>query len=181
MTRVAVVGLGNVLVGDDAFGPYVVRLFDARYSAGAGVETLDLGTPGLDLAPHLEGLDAVIVVDTVSAEEEPGTIKLYRKDELLSRPSPPRTNPHQPGVKETLLRLEVEGSAPADVLLVGVVPEAVDTGVGMTSPVRGSAEAAMDAIREELARLGHDATRRLPEREPDIWWERRRAADEAIN
>jgi hydrogenase maturation protease len=179
MTKVAVVGLGNVLVGDDAFGPYVVRLFEARFDAGTEVEVMDLGTPGLDLAPHLEGLEALIVVDTVSAEGDPGMVKLYRKDELLSRPSPPRTNPHQPGVKETLLRLEVEGAAPEDVLLIGVVPGAVETGVGMTTPVREAAEAVLEAIGAELGRLGYDLEPRRPAREPDIWWERRRASQPA--
>ena len=174
MSKAAVVGLGNVLVGDDAFGPYVVRLFEARYDA-PDVEAMDLGTPGLDLAPHLEGLRALIVVDTVSSDGDPGTLRLYRKDALLSRPSPPRTNPHQPGVKETLLRLEVEESAPADVLLVGVVPEATEAGVGMSEAVRAAADAALAAVVEELDRLGYPATPREPEVEPDIWWERRRA------
>lgn len=175
MNKAAVVGLGNVLVGDDAFGPYVVRLFEARYDAGPEVEALDLGTPGLDLAPHLEGLSALIVVDTVSSDGAPGTLKLYTKEQLLSRPSPPRTNPHQPGVKETLLRLEVEDSAPGSVLLVGAVPEATEMGVGLTDALRSAAEGALETVVEELQRLGYPVALREPELEPDIWWERRRA------
>ncbi|MEJ2504166.1 MAG: hydrogenase maturation protease [Gemmatimonadota bacterium] len=175
MTRVAVVGLGNVLVGDDAFGPYVVRQFDARYDAGPDVEVADLGTPGLDLAPHIEGRTALIVVDTVSADGAPGVVKRYRKDDLLARPAPPRTNPHQPGVKETLLRLEVDDAAPADVLLVGVVPEATETGVGLSDAVRGATEEALAAIVAELERLGHPVAPRDPPARPDIWWERGRA------
>lgn len=175
MSAVSVVGLGNVLVGDDAFGPYVVRLFEARYDVGPNVEIADLGTPGLDLAPHIEGRRALIVVDTVSSDGAPGTVKLYTKAELLSRPSPPRTNPHQPGVKETLLRLEVDDSAPSDVLLVGVVPEATETGVGLSDAVRAAAAGAMEAIVEELRRLGEAVTERQPSGDPDIWWERGRA------
>lgn len=179
MTNVAVVGLGNVLVEDDAFGPYVVRLFEARYDAGPEVLAVDLGTPGLDLAPHLEGLKALIVVDTVNSAGVPGTLKLYDKDHLLSRPAPPRTNPHQPGVKETLLRLEVENAAPSDVLLVGVVPESTETGVGMNDSVRAAAEDALAAIVEEIERLGYPVRTRDPQAEPDIWWERPRKDVEA--
>jgi hydrogenase maturation protease len=174
MPKVAVVGLGNVLIGDDAFGPYVVRLFEARYEAGSDVVALDLGTPGLDLAPHLEGLEALIVVDTVSSDGPPGTLELYGKDDLLSRPAPRPTDPHQPGVKETLLRLEMEDAAPSDVLLVGVVPGATETGVGMTPPVRKAAEAALEAVLGELERLGYRVSDRTPPGDPDIWWERRR-------
>ena len=172
--NVAVVGLGNILVGDDAFGPYVVRQFDALYDVDAGVRVLDLGTPGLDLAPHLEGVDALIVVDTVSVDAPPGSIRTYRKDALLAKPTPSRTNPHQPGVKETLLMLELEGEAPSEVLLLGVVPENVETGVGMSRALRDVVPAVLDRLAEEIARLGHSATRREVPRDPDIWWERPR-------
>jgi len=174
MTHVAVVGLGNILVGDDAFGPYVVRLFDALYDVDDDVRILDLGTPGLDLAPHLEGVDALIVVDTVSADAPPGSIRTYRKDELLAKPPPQRTNPHQPGVKETILTLELEGEAPTEVLLVGVVPENVETGVGMTATLMDVVPTIMDRLAEELDRIGHTAVRREVPRDPDIWWERPR-------
>lgn len=176
MTKVAVVGLGNILVGDDAFGPYAVRQFDARYDVDHDVDVQDLGTPGLDLAPHLDGLDALIVVDTVSSDAPPGTLRLYRKAELLAKPTPSRTNPHQPGVKETLLMLELEGEAPAEVLLVGVVPERMETGVGLSDALRNAVPRALEQVAEELARLGHPAAPREVARDPDIWWERPRRA-----
>jgi hydrogenase maturation protease len=174
MTQIAVVGLGNILVGDDAFGPYAVRQFDALYDVDDQVEILDLGTPGLDLAPHLEGVDALIVLDTVSADAPPGSIRTYRKDDLLAKPPPQRTNPHQPGVKETLLTLELESEAPEEVLLLGVVPENVETGVGMTDTLRSALPHVLEALADELERLGHPATRREVPRDPDIWWERPR-------
>lgn len=175
MTKsVAVIGLGNILVGDDAFGPFAVRQFGALYDVDDAVRVLDLGTPGLDLAPHLEGVDALIVLDTVSADASPGSIRTYHKDDLLAKPPPQRTNPHQPGVKETILTLELEGEAPEDVLLIGVVPENVATGVGMTAVVRDAVSAALDRLAKELDRLGHAAVRREVPRDPDIWWERPR-------
>ena len=171
------VGLGNILVGDDAFGPYAVRQFGARYDVDDDVQVLDLGTPGLDLAPHLDGLDALIVVDTVSVDAPPGTIRTYTKDQLLAKPTPSRTNPHQPGVKETLLMLELEGEAPDEVLLVGVVPGKVETGVGMTHALRDAVAPALERVAAELERLGHPAVRREVPRDPDIWWERPRRAN----
>ncbi len=171
--KTAVVGLGNVLLGDDAFGPYVVRLFQSRYDTG-DVDIVDLGTPGLDLAPHLEGLEALVVVDTISAGGPPGTVRMYRKDELLAQPAPIRTNPHQPGVKETLMLLDLEGGGPSEVLLIGAVPDRVDTGVGLSPALRDAVYAVMDLVVEELTRLGHPPALRPAPGDPEIWWERPR-------
>ena len=43
--RVGVVGLGNVLMGDDAFGPYVIEVLEAGYALPPNVSAQDLGTP----------------------------------------------------------------------------------------------------------------------------------------
>ncbi len=102
--RVAVLGLGNVLLGDDALGPYAVRLFEARYELPERVPVLDLGTPGLGhLFPYFEETDALVLVDTVRSEAPPGTLRLYRRDEILKHPPQPRVSPHDPELKETLL------------------------------------------------------------------------------
>ena len=68
--RIAVVGLGNVLMRDDALGPTAISLLVSRYDFAPGVAVEDLGTPGLDLHPHLDGLDVVIIVDTVLTNEK---------------------------------------------------------------------------------------------------------------
>jgi hydrogenase maturation protease len=117
-----ILGLGNVLMGDDGFGPYVARLFDAEYEVGAGAEVIDVGTPGLDLTPWLADARNVIIVDTVRASAPPGTLKLYDKAEIVRHAPVSRVGPHDPGVKETLLTLEFAGRAPETVTLVGVVP-----------------------------------------------------------
>ena len=41
-----VLGLGNVLMGDDGFGPAAVRAFEAEYVVGSTVSVIDVGTPG---------------------------------------------------------------------------------------------------------------------------------------
>lgn len=168
---VSVVGLGNVLMGDDGLGPYVVRRLMATHEFPAEVSVSDLGTPGLDLYPHLTGCRALIVVDTVRADAPPGTLRLYRRDDILRHTPQARLSPHDPGLKETLLTLEFAGEGPADLLLVGVVPGEIRNGTGLSAPVRAAVARAEDAVLDELARLGCAATpRAVPER-PDIWWE----------
>ncbi len=169
--RVAVLGLGNVLMGDDALGPYAVRLLEARYELPERVPVLDIGTPGLDLVPYFEEADALVLVDTVRSEAPPGTLRLYRRDKILKHPPRPRVSPHDLGLKETLLSLELAGRGPREVLLVGVVPERTGPGVGMSAPVRAALPAVHAEILRELERLGVPALPRRAPLPPDIWWE----------
>src|SRR6266540_1590017 len=127
-----VLGLGNVLMGDDGFGPAVVHAFEAEYSAGDDVQVTDLGTPGLDMMPWLADVDRVVNVDTVKSDLPPGTMLTYTKSDVLRQPPSVRVGPHDPGVKDALLTLEFAGRGPRDVTLIGVVPARTDLAVNLS-------------------------------------------------
>ena len=170
-TEIVIVGLGNVLVGDDALGPWVVRTLESRYDLPECVTLVD-GTPGNDLVPHLSGADAVIVIDTIATPGRPGDIKLFRREQLLRKAPPPRLNPHQPGLKEALLNLDLTGQAPKDVLLIGVVPQTVETRLGLSPSVKRAVDRAVEEVVLELDRLGCPPVLRDTFLRPAIWWER---------
>jgi hydrogenase maturation protease len=168
---VRVLGLGNVLVGDDAFGPWVIHVLTSIAEAGPDVEFHDLGTPGLDLLPYLTGADAVILVDTVRSPGEPGELRRYDKAQILRHAPQPRVSPHDPGVKEALLALEFEGRCPGVVILVGAVSGEVRYEVGLSEPVRAAVGSAAEAVVKELTALGCRVTRRADATVPPPWWE----------
>jgi hydrogenase maturation protease len=147
-------GLGNVLMGDDGFGPFVVRAFEERYELGPGAEAIDLGTPGLDLTPWLADADHVIVVDTVKASGAPGTLHVYEQEEVVRHAPVSRVSPHDPGLKESLLMLEFAGRAPRRLTLIGVVPARVALGTDLSCAVRDAVPAVLGAIRTMLANSG---------------------------
>ena len=171
MPRIGVIGLGNVLMGDDAFGPWVVETLLAEYEFAAGVDVQDLGTPGLDLTPYLTDIDALILVDTVRSDARPGTLRLYRRDDVLKHPPQPRLSPHDPALKEALLTAEFEGRGPREVLLIGAVPEQTAMGVHLGAALRDAVPLAVFEVLRELERLGCPATRRATARAPNVWWE----------
>jgi hydrogenase maturation protease len=169
---IRILGLGNVLMGDDSVGPYVIEALEAGYEFPGNVSVIDVGTPGLDLAPFLIGADAVIVIDSVRSDGNAGALRRYRRDAILAHAPQQRLGPHDPGFKQTLLTLDFAGCGPREVLLVGVIPETTAPLARMSSAVR---EAVPDAVREvlqELSRLGAPA---YPRRAPLAlapWWER---------
>jgi hydrogenase maturation protease len=170
--KIAVLGIGNVLIGDDAFGPYVVNSFEAAYDVHPDVDVLDVGTPGLDLVPHLVGYDAVVIVDTVRATGGEGDLRFYTKADILKHAPTPRTNPHDPGLKDTLLMLDLLGTGPTDVYLIGAIPSLVKTGTGLSPILQSKVVPAVVAVAETLTRIGYPPAPKAVPVEPDIWWER---------
>ncbi len=165
-----VLGLGNVLMGDDGFGPAVVRAFENAYAVGPDVLVVDVGTPGLDLTPWLADVDRVIIVDTVKSELPPGTLRVFDKTGVLRRPPSVRVGPHDPGVKEALLMLEFAGRAPRELALIGVVPERTEMAVHLSPALEAAVPFAVEAIAALLERFGQRPTRRGRPVAAPPWW-----------
>jgi hydrogenase maturation protease len=169
---IRVLGLGNVLMGDDAFGPFVIEALQAKYDVPESVSLIDVGTPGLDLTPFLIGADAVIVIDSVRADGEPGELRLYRRDEILKHVPQMRLGPHDPGFKQTLLALDFAGSAPRQVTLIGAIPKTVGPVARLSPDVRAAVPAAVDRVLAELESLGVIVAERPAPGPIAPWWER---------
>jgi hydrogenase maturation protease len=129
--------------------------------------------------PWVSGLEALVLVDTVSAKAPPGTIRLYRREEILKHAPQARLSPHDPALKEALLIAEFAGQAPREVLLVGAVPERTEMGVGLSPAVREAVDPAAREVLKELERLGRPAARRQNPAAPEVWWEERGAGEGA--
>lgn len=172
MSPIKVLGLGNVLMGDDAAGPFVIRVADATYAHPERVSLVEVGTPGLDLIPCIDDADVLVIVDTVRAPGLAGEIRLYGRDDLMAHLDRPRLSPHDPGLKEALAALQLAGGGPKEVLLIGLIPERIAPGIGLSPAVRAAVPAAVETLARELAARGARLVPRRPRRAPDIWWER---------
>ena len=168
--RIAVYGIGNILMSDDAVGPTVARILDAEWSVSDGVVVEDLGTPTIELPAHVAGFDAVVFIDAVASSAAPGSIIVYSREEILAHPPGLRVGPHDPSLRETLLTLDLLGNGPTHVVLVGIVAESAQMGLGLTPAVAAAIPVAIEQALLELALLGVTATRREEPRDADLWW-----------
>ncbi len=169
--RILIGGIGNVLLGDDAVGPYVVRRLESEYSFGDNLEIADLGTPALDLTHRIVGLDAVILVDCVApCGQPPGAVLLFRKDDILRVQPAQRLDPHSPALSECLMTAEMLGASPRDLLLVGIVGESFETGRPLSHAIQQAAGKAMDAILAHLDRLSVPYERQFSKLATGMWW-----------
>ena len=178
--RIGVLGIGNVLMGDDGVGPYTVKMLEARYKFPKQVELQDVGTPGLGITSVFSEYDAVILIDAVNAKKNPGEVKVYRKDELVQVPLKQRVSPHDPALVEALLFAELSGKCPKKVLLVGVVPETCELNCGLSAAVQAGVEAAIGVVLVELEQLGAAAKLKSRPDVPSIWWEKEARTDSLV-
>lgn len=170
--RIGVLGIGNVLMGDDGVGPYAVKLLEARYEFPENVVLEDLGTPGLGITAAFAEYDAILLIDAVNAKKKPGEVQVYRKQELVRVPVKQRVSPHDPALVEALLFAEFSGKCPQEAVLVGVVPQACELGCEMSDAAHVGMEAAIRAVLEELNRLGAVVKLKKKPDEPAIWWQK---------
>lgn len=171
--RFAVIGIGNVLAGDDAVGPTVVRTFDAQWTVPDDVEVIDAGTPGLDLTAYLAGLRAVVLVDALRARGAPGELRVLDGRALPEDRPALALGSHDPGLRQAILHAELAGGSAPAVRLVGAVVERVETGIGLSPRVRAAIPLLVRRVVEELRELGVAVSERVPARAPELWWERR--------
>jgi hydrogenase maturation protease len=168
--RVAVIGIGNVFLGDDGFGPLVVETFRCRFACEPTIEIHDLGTPGLDLAPYLYGQDLVVLVDAVQAEGTPGTLSYYCEDDFVSRSTRLRVTGHDPGLWEALAHLRLAGQSPAELIIIGVIPESCGFGDGVGAVLLDRSSIAADNIANLLTQRGVSCHRRPIPIPQHLWW-----------
>ena len=153
-TPLLVLGLGNVLLGDDGAGADAIgRLLD-QYDIPDGVKVYDGGTLGLSLLPYIEQADAVILLDAVSADAPAGSIVRVSGDDV-SPVVATRLSPHQFGVSDLLDGARWLGRYPGTVLLLGVVPESIELRVGLSPHVAAAIPDLVAFARAECASMGY--------------------------
>lgn len=154
-TPLLILGLGNVLCGDDGFGVGAVTRLQRDYAAPAGVLILDGGTLGLSLLPYVQDAAAVILLDAVAADAAPGCIVRVEGKDVATAVAQ-RLSSHQVGVADLLFGGELLGGDPSRLTLLGVVPERFDLSVSLSAPVLSALPAFVEQVVAEAASLGFD-------------------------
>jgi len=175
---IKICGVGSVLMGDDAVGPYVAHWIEEHYEfpppRPAGVQVLieDLGTPGLDLIAHCSGIDVLILIDAVSGDQPPGTITVYDEREIRSMQPSLRLDAHAPCITESLAIAELAGQAPRYPYLLGVTAGPTELGEPLSDAVRRAVPQVAMLALQIAATHGAIFRRRMEPAGKAVWWER---------
>ncbi len=149
---VLVLGVGNVLLGDEGAGVHVARQL-RQMPVPSNVEVVDGGTIGFELLPYADGKKKIVIVDAIHADAEPGTLFRFRGLEAEWQWAP-AYSPHQSGLRELLEAMRHLTPAP-EIVIFGIVPaETRCLAIGLSQPVQRRLSAIVSAILEEADAAG---------------------------
>lgn len=127
--KIAIIGLGNVLLTDDGIGVHAIN--ELKKIVPEGVAVADVGTAVMDSLELLESVDFVIAIDAVEGGSGPGTIYCFDvKDAHIEK----TFSIHDLGLLSALHYLPPQ-SRP-QVMILGVEPGKIDYGMELSGKVQ---------------------------------------------
>jgi hydrogenase maturation protease len=113
--RVLVLGVGNVLLGDEGAGVHAVRAMEAE-AWPSHVTLLDGGTGGFHLLSLFEEFDRIVLVDATMDGQPPGTVRVIHP--RFASDCPRTLSAHDIGLKDLVESAALLGLTPEVVLVV---------------------------------------------------------------
>lgn len=156
--KVLIAGVGNIFLGDDAFGVEVLRRL-GEYTLPENICIKDFGIRGFDLAYALmEEWELVILIDATQQGGKPGTLYVIQHDAAHCAETGQQSfEPHGMHPVRALDLVSTMGSQAPRTIVIGCEPEDLggeDGRMGLSSVV----EAAVDEAAETALRLAVECT-----------------------
>jgi len=139
--KIAVIGIGNLLMRDEGVGVHVVQHLQKEYCFKPQIQLVDGGTTGMDLLSYFEENDRIILIDAVNFDQQPGYVDVLENDDILHYLTT-KLSLHQLGIKDLLSYLKMMDTYPEQLVLVGIQPLKIEAGMELS-----------DVIQSKLPRL----------------------------
>ncbi len=150
--QILVVGVGNLLMADEGIGVHAAQGLQ-RLSWPPQVHIMECGTNLMAIAPHLQGVRKLIIVDAVRTGGRAGTIYRFTYEEIERAPAGLRFA-HQVNLLSSLrlLRAAEQGFASTEIVLLGVEPKVIQPSLRLSAEVKAALPALIEAVRAEVQR-----------------------------
>jgi len=150
-SKTLVLGLGNVLMGDEGIGVYVAREVEAKLAQNpiADVECMDGGTGGFTLLGTLQDAGRIILIDAADDGNPEGTVT--RTMPRFSRDYPPTLTAHDIGVKDLLDVFYIQGGGPEVVLYAITIDPRQPIRMSLSEGGQLAASVAVESVLADLA------------------------------
>lgn len=157
MSRVIIIGVGNILFTDEGVGVYAAKYLEENFKFTPPIEIIDGGVLGFQLIHYYQSYERVIILDTVSIDDQPGSVYHLPSDELMGLGSY-RQSAHEVEVVE-MLEMCLLLERMADVSIVGIIPEDIKSvAIDLTALLKRQFGSYIQTVIEVLYDDGIEAT-----------------------
>lgn len=146
--KVLVLGVGNILLQDEGFGVHVVKEMAAQ-NWPEEIEFIDGGTAGMELIYLFEGVSRLIIVDSIDAKTDPGSIFKFKPDEIGNLPKGLGASFHDIGLLEVLHVARTLECLP-DTTIFGIQPKVIDWGMDLTPELAEVKDKVIELVSKEI-------------------------------
>lgn len=151
--RVALIGVGTIIYQDEGIGVYAAEFISKNYTFLDDITIIDGGVLGYLLMPYYQEYDKVILLDTLTIDDEVGSIYNLPAKELLGLGSYKQTA-HEVEIIEMLEICSILDNM-ADVNLIGVVPKDITrVNIGLTDDMKKIFNQFIISALNELEKIG---------------------------
>lgn len=149
--RVVIIGVGNLLLGDEGVGIHVVEVLKPL---GLPAQVIDGGTAGLGLIDHIAEAEHLILIDAARMGRRPGDVVLLRPAEVAQAveqvEEEASLSAHQQGLLAVLKLAFALGYRP-QVTIIAIEPKSVDWGTALSDEVQLAVARVLEMVRREVA------------------------------
>lgn len=149
-----IIGLGNILAGDDGFGVLALKKLGENYSFPPSVHLIEGGAQGPSLYAYIEEAEKLLVLDAVDFGQNPGSLIFREGQDVPLWLGAKKISPHQNSFSELLALAFLKDTLPRRIALVGVQPLATRFGETLSTPVIAGMDIALRKALEYLTEWG---------------------------
>jgi hydrogenase maturation protease len=149
LKKILVLGIGNVLMGDDGAGIYAVNKLKEEVIENECLKIVDGGTLGLDLLNFIEWANILIIIDAIDILKEPGTIiKTSIGSDLNLKVS--KTS-HEIDLEDLLFSAKLLDILPEKIIFFGIQVKKIIMKYGLSREVENKLDELSKHIKRELS------------------------------
>ena len=161
-----VIGVGNILFMDEGVGVYASRSLKENYTFEPHIDIVDGGTLGFKLMDYFQDYERVIILDTVSIKDKPGSVYNLPAEALMGLSE----------YKQTVHELEVVGMLElssmleevAEVSVIGIIPEDIQSvEMNLSDTLRKQMPLLIEETLKSLAHMGVSIVKKSVDKDID--------------
>ena len=142
-----VIGLGNLLRGDDGIGPVIIEKL-GEMNQSLPLQFYDAGSDAFTVLDHLLGSEPVLIIDCARIGKKPGSVQKILIKDNKNLPINLGISLHGYSLME-VWQIACSMGVKNDLLVIAVEPKSVEFNTGLSEDVKKSIQTILQMVAEE--------------------------------